>query len=126
MITTEQIRNQILTHLRDLGDQDMQKKEWTTNVKETWYFPDEIFARWFDDTFKNNPDTFIKDGFITQEEWEIVKPLNTKLNLFADKYEQSPDQFPANLLEVKEWIEISLLAKTTEQKLLKLGWNVPE
>jgi len=124
MMSIDQVRKQILGHLQDMGDQEMQKREWTTNVKDTWYFPDEIFARWFDDTFNGNHEQLIKEGLITEDEWKIIEPLDTKLDSFVDEYEKNSSILPSNLLNVPEWFEISLLAKKTVEKLLKLGWNM--
>ncbi len=122
MISILQVRKQILENLRDMSDEDMQRREWTENVKKTWYFPDEIFARWFDDTLKGDYRKMIEEKALTESEWEIIAPFQKKILDFASEYEKDPSVFPANLLNDLRWMGIVLEARNTKEKLVASGW----
>lgn len=122
------LQNAVVGFLKEISDEKMQTHEWTVNVKETWFLPSEIFARWFDGMqvfdSRNDPKDFIEAGLLTNEEWLAILPFSKSLEKFMDVYYLTVDTLPVNLLEVQSWRDIVQLAQKTLDTLKSFDWPV--
>ena len=77
----------------------------------------EAICGYFDDLDLNNGyESFVKEGFVTQEEAEIVSEFHDLLNIYVSRPEKN-SLSDKNMLRDIEWINLTKLAKVNWEKL---------
>ena len=112
-------RNFIVEQLTDLSSEEYQRHEWIEDPKHSWYFPDEIMCRWFDDASLGERDISLVD--LTPEELVILQPISIVLKKFYEQYKIT--MLPEELLHFPSWVAVRETAQQTLRKLEKAGWN---
>jgi hypothetical protein len=119
-ITKEIWRQKWLNSVNELTSFDLQEKSWldNSNTNPHWTFV-EFMCSYFDDLFISETyNDFVEKGWLTQEEYRIVKEWHDAL----DKYE-SPnknDYDNVAILKDQKWLDILKLGIAAKTKLLEI------
>lgn len=115
-------RKCIVEHLTDLASEEYQYHEWVENLPHSWYSPDEIMCRWFDDARLSERNiSLVGPKLLTADELEVLKPVTGALELFYAQYKTTIT--PAELLHFPPWVEVRETAQRALEKLKEMGWN---
>lgn len=112
------VRLRWLDSLFEFAHYEFQKKAWLEAAFEN-YVSDysESICKYFDDLdLDTGFDRFTKEGFATQEEFDILNEFHNQLRNYTDRPEKRnlSDQ---NVLKDVEWIELTKKAKLNWEKL---------
>lgn len=88
---------------------------------EIGWFSEDI-CQYFDDLYlDDNYDTHLKDGTITQQEFDIIKAFHFELDRFVDITNQLGDSFDeSKILANHDWVMICTLGKSVWKNLKKI------
>jgi hypothetical protein len=90
-------REVVQQQAKSIADENYQRQEWFENAKTTWYFPTEMFCKFFDDAsaedYFNSPDTGL-----TRQQINLGKHLVLCMRQLSNKYPR-PDKETAKMID---------------------------
>lgn len=105
------LRNEVIDLLKILADEQYQEKEWTMNIRKTYFVPDEIVSQWFDDYLAGTGGYWERNNIFSQEEVASLDPVSKALDAFYERYKKEADSLDVNLLTYKPWHDVVLAAQ---------------
>lgn len=121
--------NNLIDLIDTFSDIGFQQEVWI--MGKEFYKGEGPFLHWYDDAIGDYFDSFnmseyekmIEHGYITDEEFEIIRPFHEKLSEYQEgiekRYLQENHHFDQKDLNSKEWNEVIETAKETLRKLKK-------
>ncbi|MDQ5886290.1 MAG: hypothetical protein QG626_251 [Patescibacteria group bacterium] len=98
-------RKLIIEQLEMMASVDYQKKEWTENVKSTWFTPTEILSTWFDDLDFRDEKPGFKENF-SSAEWDALMGVTTALVEFKRDFTVDEETLVADITSYLPWRKV--------------------
>ncbi len=99
------LRKHIIEQLEMMASVDYQKKEWTENVKGTWFTPTEILSTWFDDLDFRDEKLGFKESF-SSVEWDALTGVTTALDEFKRDFTVDEETLVADITSYLPWRKV--------------------
>lgn len=111
------MRAQVIDLLGKLASEEYQRNEWSTNLKDTWFFPDEILCEWFDDLLAGTKGYWVDNHIFTPREIPALDSVSNALRVFQEHYDAKENIVPMDLLEYPYWVNVISCAKVAYDTL---------
>ncbi len=113
-------RERWLHCINEITSLDLQKKSWLDNshTNPHWSFK-EFMCCYFDDLANDdNYKTQLEEGWVSKQEFEVIKPWHEKLNNYGSP---SNDDFDHEaILNDPKWLEILEIGKIVKNNLARI------
>ena len=106
------LRQLVIQQLEQMASEEYQNKQWTENLKQTWFFPDEILSIWYDDLQGGRLKVPQAEAAFSDTEKAALDLVTKALTAFKEAYKKDEAAIDPNLTSYEPWRHVIAASKS--------------